>query len=276
VAALDQAYSLATFSNYGSASVDVGAPGTNIQSSWNGTNTTITDLFNAGWTTNTATWAHQVVTLSGTPYDMYTNPANWDGSTTSYANNLDARAYKTFDLSGTDAASLSYYAFVNIEATNDLFKTAYHPAGTDPFAGGGTLLDSLSGNLGSSAPNYSYDLSGCLVNTCGIGFQFLTNGSVVSRGIGLLIFTITKTVLNTTSYNTINGTSMATPLVAGIAAMIYSYNPNYTAAQVVASVKNGGVNAAALSGNSTTGKSVSAIGSLSYIGTPTGVTAAVQ
>ena len=39
VAALDQKFQRASFSNYGSTSVDVGAPGVNVWSSWNGSNT---------------------------------------------------------------------------------------------------------------------------------------------------------------------------------------------------------------------------------------------
>jgi thermitase len=41
VAALDQNYALASFSNWGAASVDVGAPGTNILSTWAGTSASI-------------------------------------------------------------------------------------------------------------------------------------------------------------------------------------------------------------------------------------------
>ncbi len=44
VAALDQNYALAYFSNFGVTNVDVGAPGTNIYSTWAGTNTTMTDF----------------------------------------------------------------------------------------------------------------------------------------------------------------------------------------------------------------------------------------
>ena len=45
VAALDQNYALASFSDYGATSVDVGAPGTNIYSTWAGTNQLFTRSF---------------------------------------------------------------------------------------------------------------------------------------------------------------------------------------------------------------------------------------
>lgn len=276
VAALDQSFSLASFSNYGYSSVDVGAPGTNILSTWNGTETNTTDTFTTGWTSNDGTWTHNSVSLSGTTYDMLTNPATWNGTSTSYANNLDAQVYKQFDLSGASAAVLSYYAFLNTEASTDYFNLMIDSTGTDPFAGGGTQLDQLSGNTGTTAQSYSYDLAACRTNQCNIGFQLTSNASVVGRGVGILEFNLKKLVLDTTSYNTINGTSMATPTVAGLAALVYAYNPSYTAADVVASIKAGGTAAAALSAKSTTGKVVNALGSISYIATPTGVSATVQ
>ncbi|MEO8717222.1 MAG: S8 family serine peptidase, partial [Burkholderiales bacterium] len=50
VAALDQNYALANFSNWGTTSVDVGAPGTNILSTWAGA-----ALNNAGYDTRSGT-----------------------------------------------------------------------------------------------------------------------------------------------------------------------------------------------------------------------------
>jgi subtilisin family serine protease len=69
---------------------------------------------------------------------------------------------------------------------------------------------------------------------------------------------------------------MATPHVAGLAAMLLAYNPNYTASDVVSSIRNGGETVAALAGKSTTSKAVNAMGSLSYINAPTGVSAVKQ
>jgi subtilisin family serine protease len=276
VAALDQSFSLASFSNYGSSSVDVGAPGTNIQSTWNGTTTSVTDDFTAGWTTNDATWASQNVMFGGNPYDILSNPAAWDGSSATYANNADGRAYKTFDLTGIDSASLSYYAVIDTQSSNDYFYTAYATTAADPFAGTGTQLDQLSGTTLGDADYFSYDLSHCLVANCTVGFRLTSNASTVSYGVGIFLYTIDKLTLDTTSYNIIDGTSMATPVVAGVAALVYAYNPDYTATDVVAAIKNGGAAVTALSGKSTSGKAVNALGALEYIVTPTGLGASLQ
>jgi hypothetical protein len=69
---------------------------------------------------------------------------------------------------------------------------------------------------------------------------------------------------------------MASPHVAGIATMVRAYNPNYTYRDTVAALKNGGEALSLLAGKTTSGKAANAMGSLSYINPPTGVTAIVQ
>jgi hypothetical protein len=57
--------------------------------------------------------------------------------------------------------------------------------------------------------------------------------------------------------------------------MVWSYNPAYTYADVVRSVKNSGDAVAALYGKSSSGRAVDAYKALQYIQAPTGVTAVV-
>jgi subtilisin family serine protease len=82
--------------------------------------------------------------------------------------------------------------------------------------------------------------------------------------------------LNSTSYGTMNGTSMASPEVAGLAAMLRAYNPQYTYADTVGAIKNGGRSVPALAGKTTTGKAADVMSSLAYINPPTAVTATVR
>jgi subtilisin family serine protease len=281
VAALDQSFKLATFSNYGKTSVDVGAPGTNILSGYAGAETTIADAFHTGtslnWTTAGGAWAYGTRTLSsgGTDFtaDLLLNPSNWDATTKTYANNLDAHAYKSFDLSRFDAAQFAFEAFVDV-ADGDDFSIADRSAAGDPFAAG-TVLDHFAGSSGGSSAYFSYDLSGCRVAACSIGFRLKSDATATadSYGLALLDFAITGLTLTTNGYKVLDGTSMATPHVTGLASMIFAYNPRYTAADVVASIKNGGLAQAALNGKTTTGKSANAYGSLTYIAAPTGVRA---
>jgi thermitase len=275
VAALDQAYELASFSNFGATSVHVGAPGTNILSTWAGAATAIKDNFHTGsalnWTTNDSVWAYKVVTLMSGPADALVNPATFPSGT--YANSADNRVYKPFTLGAFDAATLNFFAQVTIQP-NDSLNVNYRSGGSDPFAGGVLLLGG-SGTTGGIVP-FSFDLSPCLSATCSVGFQLLSDASDTGQGAGILAFSIQTLQLNTTSYNTISGTSMATPEVAGLATMLRAYNPQFTYADTVNAIKNGGRSVVALAGKTTSGKAVDVMSSLAYINPPTGLTATVQ
>ena len=69
---------------------------------------------------------------------------------------------------------------------------------------------------------------------------------------------------------------MSAPEVAGVAALVWAHNPQYTYADVANAIKNGGRSIAALSGKTTTGKAVDAMGSLAYINPPTGIAVVVH
>jgi len=277
VAALDQNYALASFSNFGATTVDVGAPGTNILSTWKGP--TITDNFNTfgilNWTTSGGGWAYRVLTLtSGGSADALVNPTTFPSG--AYANNADNRVFKTFNLGSFNAARLIFSAQVAIQ-TGDSLNVNYRSAGGDPFAAGGVQLQGGSGTTGGIAP-FSFDLSPCISATCSVGFQLLSDATsgTAPLGAGLLDFSIETVQLNSTSYQIENGTSMATPEVAGLAAMLRAYNPQFTFADTVNAIKNGGRSIAALAGKTTTGKAIDVISSLAYINPPTGLSATVQ
>jgi subtilisin family serine protease len=104
----------------------------------------------------------------------------------------------------------------------------------------------------------------------------LSDASGTGQGAGILDFSIQTLQLNGTTYKIDNGTSMATPQVAGLAAMLRAYNPQYTYADTVNAIKNGGRSIAALAGKTTTGKAVDVMSSLAYINPPTGLMATVQ
>ena len=89
-------------------------------------------------------------------------------------------------------------------------------------------------------------------------------------------FGIETLTLDTTTYRIANGTSMASPMVAGLAAMLRARNPQYTYADVVNSMKQRGRAVAALAGKTTTGKAIDVMSSLAYINPPTGLTATVE
>jgi subtilisin family serine protease len=76
--------------------------------------------------------------------------------------------------------------------------------------------------------------------------------------------------------NTIDGTSMASAEVAGLASMLRAFNPQYTFIDTVNAIKSGGRSVPALAGRTASGKAADVMSSLGYINPPTAVTATVQ
>jgi subtilisin family serine protease len=273
VAALTQNYSLASFSNYGSLNVDVGAPGVNIVSTWPGTNSTVTDTLKTGWSfssTAASGWGYKDLNF-GTPVSCLVNPIDYNYGSAKYLNDMDARTWNSFTLSAVDVASLNFYMMTDV-AAGDSISIHAKSGSTDPVAGG-TMLATYSGSTDGYREPFEYDLTPFIGGQVAVGFNLVTNSSIVDLGVNISNFSIDTLAYNTTSYNVISGTSMAAPHVAGLAAMIYAYNPSYIYSDVANSIKRGGISTPSLTGKTTTGKAVSAIGSLNYISTPTGITA---
>lgn len=282
VAALDQSYQLPSFSDWGATSVDVGAPGTNILSTFAGSSTvTPPDSFTVGWTMTTTTsggWVPGTFTGSGVP--VLTDPSTW--SSGRYALNTDDRAYKSFNLGGVNVATMSISSYVNV-TPDGRFAVADSVTGGDPFAavtpaylfGTPTYTDSTPASSPTGYPQFTTDISSCISTTCTIGFQLKT-GATADLGVALYGFTVQTLTLNTNSYNTLNGTSMASPEVAGLAAMLRAYNPQDTYADVVQAIEKGGRSTASLAGKTSTGNAVDVMSSLAYVAPPTGLTATVQ
>ena len=268
VTALDQAYSLATFSNYGASSVDVGAPGTNILSSYAGQK--ITDDFTSGWTLSGG-WASSFCS----PYYILSNPSDWCNFGM-YALNADDRAYKSFNLSLADAAELTYGAVIDTEINFDFFSTAMINSGGDPFADGGTTLQIGSGSTFGDTLLFSHNISSCNTSTCSLGFRLTSDSTNVDFGIAIGFFSIHTLETNSTRYFSAIGTYMASSHVAGIATMVRAFNPSYSYVQTMEAIRNGAEIVAGLSGITTTGRSANAMGALAYITQPTGLTAVVQ
>jgi subtilisin family serine protease len=273
VAALDQKYALASFSNFGDTSVDVAAPGVNILSSWPGPELSVTDPLSSGWLTNSG-WGFKSLNF-GVATNALVNPASYDYTSAKYGNNVNDHTWKTFSITGASVAIADYYIMYDLEDNHDYLGVFASNAAGDPVSSG-TVLVAYTGSTSGFRIPQSVDLTDFISSTTTIGFDLETDATGTDFGTNITLFSIKTMVYNSTTYNVISGTSMATPHVAGLAAMIMAYNPDYTASEVVAAVKFGGDSQGVLAAKTTSGRSVNAMGSLAYIAAPTGVTATKQ
>ena len=236
VAASDQDDQLAWFSNYGAVSVDVAAPGTNIYSAAPGRETVWQDNFDDGningWTTggtNNSWNATNQQAFSGS-YALTDSPnVNYLNNTTSWAHT------PAVNLTNQTASKVEFKIFGTLHSSDVLWVQASSNATNwDPVSfqlpGDATLYNGVSGTFASwttiEADLEAYDgLSNVYVR-----FQLVTDSSSVADGyyIDDVKLTAASSVYSGTEYTYKQGTSMATPHVAGLAALIIAHNPALT------------------------------------------------
>jgi subtilisin family serine protease len=283
VAGLDQKYLLYNRSNFGAESVAVGAPATNIVSAWAGTGG---NVFSSGspysndwskWTKSSTTSAWSEAIPPGFKNTVLVNPLSYPDGT--YVSNTNDKIFGGFSIGDVTSAVFKFGIAGEIAAETYFRVGGSAGTGTtpsDPFTSAANVLKEWTdGSFGSVIRNEEVDVTRCKNATCSLGYQ-LQSGSAQGKGMVVeynYVSTITK---DNTSYNTIAGTSMATPHVAGLAAMLRAYNPLFTWQDVVSAISAGGRDVADLVGKTKTGKAIDLMGSLAHIQPPTGLTYTVQ
>jgi subtilisin family serine protease len=279
VGALDQNYNLANFSNYSTASVDVAAPGTNILSTMPGLVQSHSEDFTSGWS-GLAAGAWRAYNGGGSAYCLtkaLINPTNYcSSSSPAYDAGVD-RAAKYF--SGLSAASdavtlhiMSTGSVVYLDA-GDRFRML-GDSDADPFSGGTEFI-----NISASTQLTSiFDLSSVCAGRsgCSLGFELdggssgFDYGAAIQGGPGVF-FMQTLDIDQTNRYDVKNGTSMATPQIAGLAALIRTQNPDYTYEDVRDAIQNGSDSLPALTSTIAGGRAANASSSIKHVAKPGGL-----
>jgi len=250
VAATDQNDLKPDFSNWGATSVDVGAPGTNIYSTVIARHDVqLIDDFSGGlgnWTTDggaTDNWGIEGGYLTESPGGPYANNTNSWIRTTGSVNLVGEVGYRLeFRLRGI---SESYFDILYIDTSSN--------------GSTWTNIDALSGSTGINWFPMEYDISTYAGGNFYIRFRFTSNGSVNFDGWRIDDVKVTAYTPGThNSYDYKDGTSMAAPIVSGIAGLIKATTPAITNTQIKAAIEQNVDTIPSLSGDVATGGRVNA------------------
>ncbi len=279
VAATDQNDNLASFSDFGPTSVDIGAPGVNILStiadslklSESFSSTTVLSV-PSNWTKGGVTTNHWGVLSSSGNKALY-GDVNQFSYTANANTSIDS---PVIDLGGTTGATISFQATCNTEYTTtdwrDYMELEYSSDGTtftpaqDPFSGGDFQWDEayLNGNTGPITGSYYFDgvtiPTEDLTSNFKFRYRWVTNATN-NHYAGCSVDNISVDAFGDGSdekYDYYSGTSMATPHVVGLAALLFGYQPTLTAAQVRSDILSSGDSLSSLSGKIVSGKRINA------------------
>lgn len=275
VAAIDRDGKLASFSNFGPASVDVAAPGVDILS------TSVTrsgfyletfDFGAEGWTVGTGTgnlspdsWA---LWNDGTGNRWITDSVDINFQQKPYESNTNIYAQSpTFDFRGISGPQLTFDALYELEFLFDIFVVEGSADGINwdlLFFRTGSLLSGLDAKIALDVSRYEG-------GDATFRFRILTNNQVNFDGVAIDNVAITKVdtfAYDGRQFDMVDGTSFAAPLVTGAAALIMSAKPDLTHRQVKSLILSNGKPLSSLANRLTSGSTLDVSKALNAALTP--------
>lgn len=288
VAAMNQKGGRSWFSNYGSSSVDIAAPGENIVSTWNGSlNQLVPESFSTtDWTRfadegTGGNWG--VSTLPGDLSNTLHFPENWDGKTL-YPKNTTATVLRYFQFPNFSPEFVSsgspyfYKMTLSYRLGSDVLRvygktgTTLTPDWTHYLA----RFDGASEAQGTCFQNCDREVFFDDMNRLGtygrdivLGFRVTTGSKEQNTGVVIHSFSVHYLDVTQPTYNVISGTSMATPHVTGLATLILAENPKYTYLDIIQALREGGTENTDFQKITKWGKTANAPASLTYLAPPT-------
>ncbi|HRV59873.1 MAG TPA: S8 family serine peptidase [Solirubrobacterales bacterium] len=252
VAATDQNDKLADFSNWGSTSVDLGAPGVNILSTVpNITAKTDDELTNglSGWTQGgSGSWNLGSLTNGGSYIKL-----NATGSTTSATLTTGS-----LDFSGGQSCSSTYYLSAKLRTGQSLTEQ-YSTDGGASWQSPGPY-GAINSQTGVDDQQF-YEMSSWFGAADGEGqvlvrFRYTSTGASSQAPVIDIAYPLVSCIdqqPTAGTYDIYSGTSMATPQVTGAAALLAGYEPDLDAGEVRQALLSSVDDLGSLTGKTVTG-----------------------
>lgn len=249
VASSSSADGISSFSNYGAVSVDMAAPGESVLSTFPFLNgKTDFEAFDSihDWSHVSASWRVEEVDAVDRRLCGLSDPS---GAGNRYAANSDSMAYRQYDPEGEGPVRVSFLAKIDTEPLHDRFEVLWGTGSSAPQ----NLLTYATGPRFQTVGWIQYSF---LIEESGpiqLGFRLKSNSSVEAEGVTVSALSLSRQN-DVSAYKRMSGTSMATPLVAGAAALLRSADPGCSYSDIKNAILTGGRPAPAFAGKSGTGR----------------------
>ena len=261
VAAIDQNSNRASFSNFGATSVQIAAPGVDINSTRPTSNVTFALFHNydsnpgaLGYTFTGAnnSWGFTNKFSDSSPTSLTDSPAgNYLNNTDSFATgpNFSTVGQRGCRLAGSIRAETSIGDVFWLDISRDGDDANWNRVDGFGESTGGIFIPFPFSDIPDRSAKNRFRVN------------FSSDSSTVDDG-GYLddvgVACTSGAPSGTTDYQFLQGTSMATPHVTGVVGLLLSVNPNLTVAQIRAAILNTGVSVPALNGLVSTGRRLNA------------------